>query len=173
MRMVLGLDPGQHGGLAAWSDVDGEEWKVFPLPMQPTGKGDRKQLDLDVLCVAIREYAAIVRLAVVEVPPIIPTNGSLAIAGLHRGYGEIRGLLKGLGIKAEYVPAAAWMKVILPGKSRGKGCSIAFVRDRFPQIDITKPPKTRGKNVGKIEYHDGLSDAVCLAEFGRRQLFGS
>ncbi len=170
---IIGIDPGQSGGLAAWIKVDQDElWRTFELPMQLTGKGSRRQLDLDALYKTLQGLNVKIDLAVVEVPPIIPTNGSLSIAGLHRGYGEIRGLLKGLSIAAEYVPAATWQKAILPGKSSGKGASISYVRDRYPTIDFKAAPKIRGKNKGVVEYLDGISDAVCIAEYGRRQLLG-
>jgi hypothetical protein len=175
MRTIIGIDAGMSGAIAIWSrdlfDGDGS-WQTYFLPLVPTGQGTRQQLNIQAFADLMRGLED-VKLVVVENPPIIPKfNSAQSIGSLQRNYGEIRGVLTTLGYPAEYPTPTTWQNVILPGRAKGEKASIPYVLTRYPHIDIAKPAISQGPRKGAIEYYDGVSDAVCLCEYGRRLLSG-
>ncbi len=174
---VIGIDAGQKGGIATHL---GGAWTARILPMMPSGKGNRVVLDVGAFADIMLELVSVrfPDLVLVEKPPLIPKNGCLATSGLFQGYGEIRGVIAALylyagrRLPAEYVPAQEWMKEILPGRAKGEKASVPYVREKHPNIDIVAKIKASGPNKGQAEYHDGMADALCVAEYGLRKLKG-
>lgn len=75
------------------------------------------------------------------------------------------GIVEAAGIPYRLVTPQAWKKRVLAGTTKDKDAAISFVRRAYPTIDLT-PGKKRTP-------HDGIADAVCLAEWGRQELAGS
>ena len=55
-----------------------------------------------------------------------------------------------------------WKRVVLAGTARDKEAAIEYVAKRFPTVDMF--PGRRRKAA------DGIADAVCIADWGLRQL---
>lgn len=85
--------------------------------------------------------------------------------GVH--HGELRGLLTGLRIPHTLVPPARWAKVIHAGCAAGeaKERSLEACRRLFPDVCLTLGKRKKP--------HDGLVDALLIAEYGRRALVGA
>jgi len=79
------------------------------------------------------------------------------------GYGMLQGLCEGVGWGYQLVTPQAWKKLILAGTQKDKGAACQYVHKLFPDVDLKATPRCKTD-------HDGMADAICMAEFGRRML---
>lgn len=141
-------------GAIAWGDRS--QVHVSPLPLAG------KELDLGLLSQQIQATGA--TLAIVEKVHSMPGQGVASTFKFGKGYGSLLGILAGLSIPVELVTPQAWKKIVLAGSPKDKDAAIAYVRRRFPDVPIV-PERCR-------KPHDGISDALCLLEFGLRSFPG-
>ena len=92
----------------------------------------------------------------------MPKQGVSSTFKFGMGFGLVIGVCEALGIPYRLVTPQAWKKVVLAGTAKDKDAAISFVRKAYPGVDLT-PGRKRTP-------HDGMADAICLAEYGR-QLF--
>lgn len=155
--MILGCDPGLQGGLAILSD-DG----VITEPM-PTVKAKKGELlNLAELTRWLKEQLPIDR-AYLEMVSARPGQGVSSTFKFGRGYGAIEGILTALGIPYQLVTPQAWTKVMHQGIEAAdpKAKSLIAVSRLFPGFDLRASDRSRVP-------HDGMVDALLIAEFGRR-----
>lgn len=174
--LAIGIDPGLHGAIAF---VDAREARVFLMPLR--GDTERDEYDVDRLRAAIGAVA--LRADVIVYEKLHPMPGSFkreggveqrsgTIANYNRGAARwfITGLLCGLGVPPERrvaVPAQTWQRAMLeniPGADT-KAKSIWLAQRIFPSVSLLATARSR-------KPHDGMADALCLAEYGRRLLAG-
>ena len=74
--------------------------------------------------------------------------------------GDLLGILEALGIPYRLVTPQAWKKTVLAGTTKDKSAAVQFCRRAFPGVSLT-PGRKRVP-------HDGMADALCLAEYGRQ-----
>lgn len=144
------FDPGQAGAIAI---IDGENVDAYPFPFN----GD----ELDILVLSTY-FLGEDCFAALERVHAMPKQGVCSVWTFAQGYGELRGMLKTLSVPFIEPTPQAWKKLILAGmdwKGR-KECSIEYVTKRYPQVNL-KPGKKRVP-------HDGMADAICLAEYAKR-----
>ena len=146
---VVGIDPGQKGGLAYLSDYHAE---AVPMPM--IGK------DLDVQKIVRMLRTQSVELVVLEKVHAMPQQGVSSMFTFGFGVGVIVGTVETLGLPLRWVTPQAWKKLVLAGTAKDKDAAIAHVRQAYPGIELV-PGRARTP-------HDGIADAVCIAEYGRR-----
>lgn len=150
--IILGIDPGQSGGFCI---VSGASIACRPFPFAG------KELDVQALVGMWGNLAREPSRAVIEQQHARPISSKVAMFSLGRNYGTILGLLGALGIGTEIVTPRGWKDDILQGVSdKDKDAAIAYVRRVFPYVDLTSG--------GRHKPHDGMADAVCIAEYGRR-----
>lgn len=156
---VIGIDPGLSGGIAAAGASD------FARPMPVLNK----QPDLGELGAIYAEFRPGV--VVIERVQIArradgkgPGANSLQI-GIN--YGLILGQLRALGIPVIEVQPVTW-KAHFKLRNQGgespkqlKEKSIALARSLFPHVVLKATPRC-------TIYHDGMAEALLLAEYGRR-----
>ena len=150
MKYILGIDPGQKGGLAFLSE------RVSAYPMLLAGK----ELDIPGITDLILSYPEI-SLAVVEKVHSFPGQGVSSVFKFGKGYGTLLGILGALKIPTILVTPQAWKKVILAGSKKDKDAAIEYVRMKYPDFELIMPRCRKP--------HDGCADAICLAEYGQRQ----
>jgi len=90
----------------------------------------------------------------------MPKQGLSSTFTFGKGYGMIQGIMAALGVRYELVSPQKWKGVILAGTAKDKLAAIAWCRRAYPGADLVP----RGCRVA----HDGISDAICIAEYGRR-----
>lgn len=81
-------------------------------------------------------------------------------------FGMILGVVQSLKLPYTLVTPHAWMKILHEGVSKqlsAKQRSLDVAKRLFPCVDLLKSERSR-------KPHDGLVDALLLAEYGRRQL---
>jgi crossover junction endodeoxyribonuclease RuvC len=150
--IFCGIDPGNEGGIAR---ID-SEGRILALDPMPVIKGGRTELDGQ----AIRAILAVVDAVYLERVNAMKGWGAGSSWRFGSGWGLVQGIAVGLGVPLELVLPKRWQRSILGGESNDKGRAIAWVKRRWPDVDLAPGRRTKP--------HDGLADALCLAEFGRR-----
>jgi len=151
---IMGIDPGKSGGIA--SITDGQ---AAGIPMPLVGK------DIDGHELAAILRAAAPELVIIEKVGAMPKQGVTSTFNFGAGYGRLLGVCEALGIPYRLVTPQAWKKRVLAGTAKEKSDAIAFVKRAFPMVDLTPGQK-------RVP-HDGIADAVCLAEYGRQLMTGN
>jgi crossover junction endodeoxyribonuclease RuvC len=148
---IIAIDPGLSGAIAAL--VEGQI-QAHPLPLAG------KSLDLAAIAGTIKGFSP--TLAVIEKVHAMPGQGVSSMFAFGQGYGAILGILAALGVRAELVPPQTWKRVVLQGTTKDKAAAIAYCRRAFPDVPLILPRCRKP--------HDGIADAICLLEYGRRCL---
>jgi crossover junction endodeoxyribonuclease RuvC len=146
---IIAFDPGQKGGIAIHHQGI---TTAFPMPLAG------KVLDLVTIAALVRSNSP--NIAVIEKVGSMPGQGVASTFTFANGYGQIQGLLAGLGIPFELVTPQAWKKLVLAGTPKDKDAAIAYCRRAFPNVALVLP-RCRVP-------HDGIADALCLMQYGLR-----
>ena len=165
MSLFVGIDPGKTGGLAAVRE-DGSLLSAIPIPRV---KGSTGPQDYH----AIKEWFASMKKqgridAALERVSVRPGEGVKSTLTAGTIWGFLKGMLVAIGARYVEPTPQAWKKAVgLPkrtGKERkqGKEDAIVLATQLFPGINLT-PGKKRVP-------HDGMADAVLIAEYARRTL---
>lgn len=154
---IIGIDPGQKGAIVL---VEGPDVEYLLMPYVA------KELDCRLIFQWIKDRSP--DLVVLERQLGMAGQGRTSIFSTAKSYGELRAITE--IIEAPYLTPlpSQWTKQMLegvPGKKGDKSRNIAASRRLFPKVDMT--PGRR------VKPHDGIADALLLAEFGRRKLVGS
>jgi crossover junction endodeoxyribonuclease RuvC len=157
--IVIGIDPGLGGGLAAL--VDGLP-VLLPMPVaggEIDGNAVRAWLEA-----RWREEPGTNLSVFLEKVHSMPKQGVASTFTFAAGWGLIRGILCGLGIPYQLVTPQAWQKELLAGLDRTdtKAAAYLFASRLWPGVDWRASERSR-------KPHTGLVDAACIAEYGRRQ----
>lgn len=171
--LSIGIDIGVAGGVAAISAVS---QSVIQMPIfEGTAGGSKSKTDI----VAVRDWilsqwrlyrqtladrgmpddATIC--VTLESVHAMPGQGVTSMFNFGMGFGMLQAMALCEGWRLQLVTPQAWKGSILAGTPKDKTAAIEHVRATFPALDL---------NVGvrKIKYHDGMADAVCLAEYGAK-----
>lgn len=159
--IVIGIDPGADGAYAAM-DGNGQCLAAAVLPVVKVKRGT--ELDVDSFARTLEGYPAD-SLVVLEVVHAMPGQGVTSMFSFGRIYGEIIGTVKTMGLSLEMATPQAWKKVVLAGTDKSDGAQLAYCRRRWPGQSLLRTPKC-------TKPHEGIMDALCIAEYGRRTLLG-
>lgn len=142
--IYIGIDPGKDGALAILSE--------------------------GVLCEAIpydtQAYKSTLNglpgpsVAVLEHVNAMPKQGVTSMFNFGEGFGYLKGLLEAYGIPYELVRPQKWKKEF--GIS-GKNQSIEVCKRLFPGVNLKKTDRCK-------KDHDGMAEALLMAEYARRHL---
>jgi crossover junction endodeoxyribonuclease RuvC len=150
--VVLGVDPGLHGSIAAL-DQGGELIMVADLPIirdRSLAWVDGSELQSLILGALEGRGAA----AIVERVSAMPKQGVASSFQFGVGFGSVLSVLQALHIRIEFVTAAVWKRSY--GLSRDKHASLHKARLMFPAAEL------------HLAKHDGRAEALLIAEYGRR-----
>ena len=155
--MIIGIDPGQKGGIAF---IINNEVTGSSMPLVG------KELDIQTIVNMIeynrhREEYNTDNLAIVEKVHSMPKQGVASSFKFGKNYGTLLGILGTLAIPVQLVTPQAWKKLILAGTKKDKNAAIEYVSMKYPDFKLIRP--------GCRKPHDGICDAICIAEYGRRQ----
>lgn len=146
---IVGVDPGKSGGLACIDSLNGT-FKYIPMPLVG------KEIDAKAIHVFLMECQP--DLVVIEKVHAMPGQGVTSMFNFGKAYGSVIGLVTGLSIPLAYVTPQAWKKLVLAGTNKDKDAAITYVAQRYPNINLVLPRCRKP--------HDGIADAVCIAEYG-------
>lgn len=151
--MIIGIDPGLKGGIVRISEKFGcEGW-----PMPVVKSGGSTWVDFGVLATLIGRFRDDV--VVVEKVHSRPGQSCVSTFTFGLGFGGILGVCAGMRMKYELATPQNWQKEIFKGMDAklGKGRSLLYCKQRWPEYEI-------------LHKKDGIADAACIAEYGRRHL---
>lgn len=157
---VLGIDPGQSGGLILMNpsgDILGKE--VMPIT-------ETKELDKQAFISLLSEWDTWGRFHVFmeRIVPFAMTAKSAMTFG--RQLGMIEQILWDKGYSVTFVEPKKWNKEMHQGIDQNikpkVRTSIAISR-LFPKVNLLATEKSK-------KSHEGLCDALLIAEYGRRSL---
>ena len=149
----MGIDPGLKGGIA----VMGQDGSVVHVEKMPVIKADGSSvIDFHTLGRIVKTHKPM--FICVEKVHAMPKQGVSSVFTFGMGFGGILGIAAALGVPLVNVRPLAWQKVVLAGldKDLGKARSILHCKQRYPQIE-------------PAHKHDGIADALCIAEWGLLQ----
>lgn len=160
----IGIDPGVHGGIAILRQ-GGEILELLDMPIVklPKGKKTKDVYDLNQIQKIVsfwnNEYYACME-KMQSMPPGFRVQASF---GLGYCQGLFEGMFRIRQLKYEMVISKKWQKHfgITQAKGDKKVQSYMIASQLFPDAELTGP---RG---GK---KDGRSDALLIAEWGRRHV---
>jgi len=165
VTLYYGVDPGLSGAIAT---LDGDIVRITPIPIVKSGKS-RNQYDL----VAINELfcGQIIApgFAMIEKQQPMPLAQGGTIANYNRGCARIFEMAcVAARIPYELVPPRTWQKLMLAGTSGDdtKQRSIIAAKRLFPGVMLRRSTLCTKDD-------DGFSDALLLAEYGRRRQQGT
>lgn len=152
---ILGIDPGLRGGLAFLNTVG--QIDLFPMPTIAD-----KDYDIQEIKRLLCQFQPV--LTVLEQQIALPGQGLSSTLQTGKGFGILLGLLAGMEMPHQVVAAKAWQMKIFSGVKADldtKAKSEIIAKRLFPKADFRKSDRARVAA-------DGLTDAACIAEYGRR-----
>ena len=141
----IGIDPGKDGALA-WISAKG---------------------DAEILPFCEAGYVAVLYQmkgnckAVLERVSARPGQGVTSMFSFGENYGFIRGILEAFSIPYEIVHPQKWKKEF--SVTKDKATSIKAAKRLFPDVSLKKTERC-------IKDHDGMAEALLMAEYARRHM---
>ena len=168
MNNIVGIDPGKNGGIVLITDEGIRYWCIPKIS---------KEVDLRKLN---KIFSMIPENCMIFIEKVHAIFGSSAKSTFE--FGRVCGILEGMivsrGFAYQMIEPKTWQRemfmgitpIYKPGKKRKmletkKMAELAY-RRLFPDLDLYV---TENGNTSK-KVHDGLVDALLLAEFGRRKI---
>ena len=158
MSIIIGIDPGLDGGLAA---ITPEGLQVAVMPCYDLPGSNRKDIDEGQVVRWLTTYAVHGANVFIEKVHAMPKQGVRSMFTFGSGWGLIRGICAGLQLPYELVTPQSWQRVMLQGQSVGSEYLVAS--RLWPTIDWRATERCRTP-------HSGMVDAALIAECGRRRL---
>ena len=146
--LFCGIDPGKHG---AWAIIN-EDCEVFAFGDDIVSfKTDGAS---QILTSTLLEESTLPMIFSMKTKTFIPRKGAQEY---KRDVGKWEGILEILEISHSLVKPQKWQKEILGNIPKGKSKEYAYTyaRKKWPTLNLLKK-------------HDGLIDALCIAEYARR-----
>ena len=166
MSIFVGVDPGKDGAIVL---MDGGG-TVMAASTMPVLKGKRPEFDLE----AIDDVFAAWKTGIIngmvtleKLQPLPPAMGG-SIANFNRGVScGFEWMCVAHGLPHLLVSPRIWQKEMLAGTPGDdtKQRSIMAAQRLFPGVDLKRTSKCKGP-------HDGICDALLIAEYGRRIKLG-
>ncbi len=159
--IYLGFDPGLSGGIAAIDPSlagTGTVAKTFVMPVSGD-QIDARAVGILVWDLVLKHDSAV--LACVELVGAMPKQGLASTFKFGKGYGTILGVLGALGVRTELVTPQKWKGVVLAGTRKDKDAAVAWCRRSYPDVTLRRSDRCTTD-------HDGMADALCIAEYARR-----
>lgn len=156
--IYIGIDPGLDGGIAFVNDDSFVE--LFKTPVI----GGRDYDIQEMKRILTSHFISNTLFCTIENQISMPGQGLTSTLQTGKGFGIWLGLLAGLEVPYQVVGAKQWQAKLFTGissKLDTKARSEIIAKRLFPGADFRRSDRARVAN-------DGLTDAACIAEYGRR-----
>jgi hypothetical protein len=158
---IIGIDPGLKGAFAVLETATGHLLDKMPMP-------DSVQ-DLHKFLTSIKSAFPTVFIAC-EKAQTVPKLQSLKSAHTSgRNFGKLEAVIQLLYIPTQYFPPVTWQAELHKGADGPgpKDKSLSVAKNLWPCESFTFECETKRK---PLKPHDGLVDAMLIAEFLRRRI---
>lgn len=143
--IYIGIDPGKDGAMAV---ITTERKYIVPFSRE----GYRYQL---------MRWMAIDSICCLESVGAMPGQGVTSMFKFGENFGFIQGLLLAYSIPFELVTPQKWKKEFqITGD---KNSSVAVCKRLFPNVSLRRTERCK-------KDHDGMAEALLMAEYARRRL---
>ena len=148
--IYIGIDPGKNGGIAFINPTHNYQL-VYPFS---------EEVLLRELGACYKDYDM---KCVLEKVNAMPGQGVVSMFNFGQNYGFIQGVLKAYGIPYELVTPQKWKKEF--SCTSDKNTSIDVCKRLFPGVNLKATERCK-------KDHDGIAEALLIAEYGRRHYNG-
>ncbi len=155
--IYIGIDPGKSGGIAAIDD-DGF---LMHLSTMPLSGGP-----IDPVAVANILRKLDKKHVFIEHAQAMPKQGVTSMFNYGMGFGVLQGICSALGCPMTLIKPRLWQKAMHVGADQSacpKDRSFQVVYRLFPTANLKASERCKND-------HDGMADALLIAEYGRRLL---
>lgn len=142
----IGIDPGKDGALA-WIREDGTMADILPF----------SEAAYVTLCYQLKGRCK----AVLEKVGARPGQGTRSMFSFGENYGYIRGVLEAFSIPYQTVTPQKWKKEF--SVTSDKSTSIKAAQRLYPEVCLKKTDRCK-------KDHDGMAEALLMAEYARRHM---
>ena len=149
--VYIGIDPGKNGGYAVINEMlIEEEVETFPWDDKAFTEKMRE-------CGCWRSEVR----CCLEKVGAMPGQGVTSMFTFGKSAGFIEGVLTALKISYQLVPPQTWKKAFSLNASKLN--SIEVCQKLFPEVDLYRTERCK-------KPHDGMAEALLMAEYARRKL---
>lgn len=145
----IGIDPGKSGGIAyidTTNNISATEPYSDKALIDLCGYASR--YNLEVMCCLEKVGAR-------------PGQGVVSMFNFGQSVGYIKGVLEAFKIPYQEITPQKWKKEF--GLNSEKEASVEVCRKLFPEVSLLATPRCK-------KPHDGMSEALLMAEYARRKL---
>jgi crossover junction endodeoxyribonuclease RuvC len=147
--IYIGIDPGKNGGIAFMGEGKNNS-ETYPYSD-------------DVLLDVCTMYEGMNVICYLEHVHAMPKQGVSSTFNFGVNFGFIQGALRAYGIPYELVTPQKWKKEF--SCTSDKNTSIEVCKRLFPDVNLKATDRCR-------KPHDGMAEALLIAEYGRRHYNG-
>lgn len=147
--IFIGIDPGKNGGIAY---IDTAENISGTEPYS-----DKALIDLcrGILCGSYKAVCCLEKVGA------MPGQGVVSMFNFGQSVGYIKGVLEAYRIPYQEITPQKWKREF--GLTSNKAKSVEVCRKLFPDVDFLATPRCK-------KPHDGMAEALLMAEYARRKL---
>ena len=162
MVRFIGIDPGLQGGITFI-----EESEIVTAFMPTILLGKKRALDNLTLSRIFSGYDPVKCYAILEEQHAMPKQGVVSMMSIGYGFGALKQCLVDFGIPHEVVRAQVWQKEfgISGRKGNTKAQALQICQSLFPDLNLLATERSK-------KPHEGIVDAVLIAEFAKRRYGG-
>lgn len=157
--IFIGIDIGLDGGIASIGD-DGP--KVWPMPTLKVG--NRRRLNTSLICRSARQWHTFSDVLVMVEDQTSFQQGRTSAFTLGKQVGIWECALIAFEVPHQFIRPRVWQSAMLQGYDGGgktKAASIQTAQRLFPDVSLRRTDRCE-------KDHDGMSDALLIAEYARR-----
>ena len=147
--LFIGIDPGKSGGIAY---IDTEQGFAGTEPYS-----DKALIDL--CSDASRDGMGVV--CCLEKVGAMPGQGVVSMFNFGRSVGYIKGVLEAFRIPYQEITPQKWKREFTLTSDKAKSTEVC--RKLFPDVSLLATPRCK-------KPHDGMAEALLMAEYARRKL---
>jgi crossover junction endodeoxyribonuclease RuvC len=166
--LVIGIDNGLDGGIVG---IRSGEATTLLRAITPTLGTGKRSYDIAEMAALLRKMAPVAEregsMVFLERAQAMPGQGVSSMFSIGYGFGIWQGLLTAMRLPFQIVSPQKWQREMFIGINRGdtKTASALVAQRLRPGTDWRANARCR-------KPHDGLTDAFCIAEYGRRTMGG-
>lgn len=151
--MYIGIDPGKNGGIAVLRVLKNNQFVSASTYV----------FDETALINILDEVKNYYCKCTLEHVHAMPKQGVSSTFNFGMNFGFIQGVLKAYGIPYELVTPQKWKKEF--SCTSDKNTSIEVCKRLFPKVNLKATERCK-------KDHDGMAEALLIAEYGRRHYNG-
>ena len=159
--IYIGVDPGKNGGIAVIGYENKQEQNKRKIDVYVYQDDTLIKLVKDIAY--FRNVLKEDSICYLEHVHAMPKQGVSSTFNFGMNFGFIQGVLKAYGIPYELVTPQKWKKEF--SCTSDKNTSIEVCKRLFPNVNLKATDRCK-------KDHDGIAEALLIAEYGRRHYNG-